>query len=164
MASRAVSSAKPSSALHHDVDLIVGPREVFGFADRTHRNLAPVDHQHLVTDRDILAEGAERAVAPQQTGDGLSVGDVIDGHNLKIVALRGERRKALPTRPSPLIPTRVLIRFSHSASSCRAWASVLVQGAHGRRAGQGSKVLSDDHRASACGQLFGDINQPRPSR
>jgi hypothetical protein len=89
VAGRSVARAELASALDDDLYRLALPGQERRLTDGADRNLASVDEQEVAVQSDIQVEPTEGAVPAQQVPQRLGVGDVVDGDDLEVVALRG---------------------------------------------------------------------------
>jgi hypothetical protein len=76
--------------LEHEVDAERLPRQLRGILDREHLELVAVDGDPIPRGLDARLEVSQNRIVFEQVGEGLGVGQVVDGHDVdRLVADRG---------------------------------------------------------------------------
>jgi len=88
MRCRLVARREDAGALQRDIDAAIPVRQAGGVLDRRHPDLAAVDHDEVAVDLDVRGEAAVDAVEAQQMRIGLDRAEIVDLHDLDVLAAR----------------------------------------------------------------------------
>jgi hypothetical protein len=94
-----VAGGEEAGRLDHHVDAEVAPGQRRRIALGEHLQRSAVDRDRVPVDADLAGEAADARVVLEQVGEGLRIGEVVDGDELQIGPSRMCRAKDVAANP-----------------------------------------------------------------